>query len=119
MEGSAKGAAETAILMAPVDAQIKLAEKIGSDKGYQEYLLGVRNIEATQAVGVAQAEALTKAQVKVIANGGTPAQGMSNVMDLFSAGGGTQIAAMLEGLAQSDEGRALLEKLTKKRPQDA
>jgi flotillin len=116
VEGAAKGAAETAILMAPVDAQIKLAEKIGSDKGYQEYLLGVRNIEATQAVGVAQAEALTKAQVKVIANGGTPASGLSNVMDLFSAGGGTQIAAMLEGLAQSDEGRALLEKFTRKKP---
>ena len=36
-------------------------------------------------------------------------------MDLFSAGGGTQIAAMLEGLAQSDEGRALLEKFTRKK----
>jgi flotillin len=114
VEGSAKGAAETAILMAPVDAQIKLAEKIGADKGYQEYLLGVRNIEATQAVGVAQAEALKSADVKVIANGGTPSKGLTNVMDLFSAGGGTQIAAMLEGLAQSDEGRALLEKFTKK-----
>jgi flotillin len=116
VEGAAKGAAETAILMAPVDAQIKLAEKIGSDKGYQEYLLGVRNIEATQAVGVAQAEALKSADVKVIANGGSPAKGLSNVMDLFSAGGGTQIAAMLEGLAQSDEGRALLEKFTSRKP---
>jgi flotillin len=116
VEGTARGSAETSILMAPVDAQIKLAEKIGSDKGYQEYLLGVRNIEATQAVGVAQAEALKQAQVKVIANGGTPARGLSNVMDLFSAGGGTQIAAMLEGLAQSDEGRAVLEKFTKKQP---
>jgi len=115
VEGSAKGAAETAILMAPVDAQIKLAEKIGSDKGYQEYLLGVRNIEATQAVGVAQAEALKMAQVKVIANGGTPRQGLANGRDLCSAGGGTQMAAMLEGLAQSDEGRALLEKFTKKK----
>ena len=36
---------ETAILMAPVDAQIKLAQKIGADKGYQEYLLGIRNPE--------------------------------------------------------------------------
>src|SRR4249919_1064165 len=115
VEGNARGTAETAILMAPVDAQIKLAEKIGSDKGYQEYLLGVRNIEATQAVGVAQAEALKSAEVKVIANGGSPSQGLSNVMDLFSAGGGTQIAAMLEGLAQSDEGRALLEKFTAKK----
>jgi flotillin len=110
VEGNAKGTAETAILMAPVDAQIKLAEKIGADKGYQEYLLGIRGIEAQQAVGVAQAEALKSADVKVIANGGTPGKGLTNVMDLFSAGGGTQLAAMLEGLAQSDEGRKLLEK---------
>jgi flotillin len=110
VEGHAKGTAETAILMAPVDAQIKLAEKIGADKGYQEYLLGIRNIEAQQAVGTAQAEALKSAEVKVIANGGTPSKGLSNVMDLFSAGGGTQVAGMLEALAQSDEGRKLLEK---------
>jgi flotillin len=114
VEGHAKGTAETAILMAPVDAQIKLAEKIGADKGYQEYLLGIRNIEAQQAVGTAQAEALKSADVKVIANGGTPSKGLSNVMDLFSAGGGTQVAAMLEALAQSDEGRKLLEKFAGK-----
>src|SRR6478735_3741963 len=71
VEGHAKGTAETAILMAPVDAQIKLAEKIGADQGYQNYLLGIRNIEAAQAVGVAQAEALKDADVKVISNSGT------------------------------------------------
>jgi flotillin len=117
VEGNAKGTAETAILMAPVDAQIKLAEKIGSDKGYQEYLLGIRNIEAQQAVGVAQAEALKNADVKVISQGGTPAKGLSNVMDLFSASGGTSVAGMLEALAQSDEGKKLLEKFAK--PTDA
>ncbi|KFN43905.1 SPFH domain-containing protein [Arenimonas oryziterrae] len=114
VEGTARGSAETAILMAPVDAQIKLAEKIGSDKGYQDYLLGIRNIEATQAVGQAQAEALKTAQVKVIANAGTPGKGLANVMDLFSAGGGTAVASMLEGLAQSEEGRRLLDKFTNK-----
>lgn len=114
VEGHAKGSAETAILMAPVDAQIKLAEKIGSDKGYQDYLLGVRNIEAGQAVGVAQAEALRTANVKVIANAGTPGKGLASVMDLFSAGGGTAVASMLEALAQSDEGRKMLEKFTSK-----
>lgn len=116
-EGQAKGSAETAILMAPVDAQIKLAEKIGSDKGYQDYLLGVRNIEATQAVGLAQAEALKTADVKVITNAGTPGKGLSSVMDLFSADGGTAIASMLEGLAQSSEGKKLLEKFAGK-PED-
>jgi len=113
VEGMAQGSAETAILMAPVDAQIKLAEKIGADQGYQNYLLGIRNIEAAQAVGVAQAEALKGAEVKVITNAGTPAKGLSSVMDLFSAGGGTAVASMLEGLAQSGEGKKLLEKLSK------
>ena len=116
VEGTARGSAETAILMAPVDAQIKLAEKIGSDKGYQEYLLGIRNIEAAQSVGEAQAGALKTANVKVIANAGTPGKGLASVMDLFSAGGGTAVASMLEGLAQSDEGRKLLEKFTKPDP---
>ena len=110
VEGNAKGSAETAILMAPVDAQIKLAEKIGADKGYQEYLLGIRNIEAAQAVGTAQAEALRTADIKVISNAGTPGKGLSTVMDLFSADGGTAIAGMLEGLAQSPEGKKLIEK---------
>jgi flotillin len=110
VEGQAKGSAETAILMAPVDAQIKLAEKIGSDQGYQTYLLGIRNIEAGQAVGMAQAEALKSAEVKVISNAGSPAKGLASVMDLFSAQGGTQVASMLEALAQSAEGKQLLQK---------
>lgn len=117
VEGSAKGTAETAILMAPVDAQIKLAEKIGSDQGYQNYLLGIRNIEAAQAVGTAQAEALKSADVKVISNAGTPSKGLSSVMDLFSADGGTAIASMLEGLAQSPEGKKVLEKFANKQPE--
>ena len=116
LEGNAKGQAETAILMAPVDAQIKLAEKIGSDQGYQTYLLGIRNIEAAQAVGTAQAEALKSADVKVISNAGTPGKGLSSVMDLFSADGGTAVASMLEGLAQSPEGKKLLEKFANKTP---
>ena len=114
LEGNAKGQAETAILMAPVDAQIKLAEKIGADQGYQNYLLGIRNIEAAQAVGMAQAEALKSADVKVISNAGSPGKGLTGVMDLFSADGGTAIASMLEGLAQSPEGKKMLEKFAGK-----
>jgi flotillin len=118
VEGSAKGSAETAILMAPVDAQIKLAEKIGSDQGYQTYLLGIRNIEAGQAVGMAQAEALKTAEVKVISNAGSPAKGLASVMDLFSAQGGTQVASMLEALAQSAEGKQLLQKFAGSAPSE-
>ena len=50
----------------------------------------------------------------MISNAGTPSKGLSSVMDLFSADGGTAIASMLEGLAQSPEGKKLLEKFVNK-----
>ena len=36
---------------------------------------------------------------------------MGDVMELFSSRGGTNLSAMLEGLAQSTQGQKLLEKL--------
>ena len=96
--------------LAPVEAQIVLAKEIGENEGYQQYLLGIENIGAYKIVGVEQAEALKVADIKIIANTGEPVEGMSNVMDLFSAKGGTNIGAMLEGLAQTEQGQALMEK---------
>jgi len=66
--------------------------KIGSDKGYRDCQLGIRKIKAAQALDVAQAEALKSADVKVIS---------------------TAVAGMLEGMAQSGEGKKLLDKLGK------
>lgn len=110
LEGKAKADAERAMLLAPVEAQTTLAKEIGDNKPYQEYLITIRQVEANQAVGIAQASALSQAEVKVISNTGSPTQGISNVMDLFSSKGGTEIGAMLEGLANTDHGKALAEK---------
>lgn len=107
--GIAEAEAEKAKQLAPVQAQITLAKEIGENAGYQKYLINLREIEANQAVGVAQAGALEKADVKVIANTGTPAAGIASVRDLFSANGGQQIGAMLEGLANTDHGKAVLD----------
>lgn len=112
LKGEAIGAAETAALMAPVNAQTALAKEIGANKEYQTYLVTVRTIEKDEAVGKAQAEALTKADVKVIANTGGPVDGMKNVMDLFTSKGGTNLGAMVEALNQVPAGKALVEKLT-------
>lgn len=109
-EGNAKAEAEKAMQLAPVQAQIVLAKEIGSNKEYQEYLITIEKVKASQAVGMEQAKALEKAEVKVISNTGSPTQGLTNVMDLFSSNGGTQIGSMLEGLAQTDQGQALVEK---------
>lgn len=110
-EGQAKGAADTAINLATVAAQIKLAEEIGENQGYQSYLVTVRKVEAEQAIGVAQADALKAANIKVIANAGTVTDGVENVMGLLTSKGGTQLGAMLEGLANTDMGKAVLEKV--------
>lgn len=111
VEGLAKGVAEQAVLMAPVNTQINLAKEIGSNEGYQKYLITIRQVEVAGEVGKQMAEGLKGSDVKIIANTGTDIQsGVSKVMDLFTPAGGTSIAGMLTALAQTDEGQALANK---------
>jgi flotillin len=111
IDGAARAEAEKLMQLAPVEAQIALAKEIGQNEGYQNYLVAIEAVEANQIVGVEQAKALTDADVKVITNAGGPVEGMTNVMDLFSSKGGTNVTAMLEGLAQSEQGSRLLDRL--------
>ena len=111
VEGHAQGAAEQAVLMAPVNSQIALAKEIGSNQGYQTYLIQIRTVDKDQAVGIEQAKALAQADIKVIANTGDAISGVKNVMDLFTSKGGTQVAAMVEAIAQSPTGEAIIKKL--------
>lgn len=111
LEGKAKADAERALLLAPVEAQTTLAKEIGSNQSYQDYLIKVKQVEANQAVGIEQAKSLGNADIKVIANTGNAASGLNSVMDIFSSQGGTQVGAMLEGLANTDMGKAVLDKV--------
>lgn len=111
VEGEAKAVAERAMQLAPVQAQIELAKEIGENKGYQSYLVSLEAINANKEVGLEQAGALKVSDIKIIVNSGTPVEGVTNVMDMFTAKGGTNIAAMLEGLNQTEQGQALLERL--------
>jgi flotillin len=70
----------------------------------------IEQVKATQAVGIEQAKALSQADLKVIANAGNVENGMKSIMDIFSSTGGTNVGAMLEGFAQTEQGQALLEK---------
>lgn len=110
-EGVAKGVAEQAILMAPVNSQIALAQEIGGNEGYQKYLVEIRVVEKDQAVGIAQAKALEDADIKVIANAGDASSGVKSAMDVLSSRGGTQIGAMVEAFAQTDAGAAILQRV--------
>lgn len=112
--GTAKADAEKALQLAPVAAQITLAKEIGENQSYQEYLVTIRKVEAQQAIGIQMAEALKDADLKVIANSGDVQGGINGLMDVFSAKGGTGLAGMLAGLSQTDEGKALVDGITKK-----
>ena len=107
-EGAAKAEAEKAMLLAPVNAQLTLAKEIGDNEGYQTYLISVRNIEATEAVGKEMAGAIKAADVKIIANSGDVQSGVGNLADIFTPKGGTSIGGMLEGLVQTEQGKALV-----------
>jgi flotillin len=111
-EGTARAKAESLMQLAPVNAQITLAKEIGSNDGYQRYLVEIRGVEATEVVGRAMAESIKNADLKVIANGGNVSSGLNNIMDIFSSKGGTSIASMLEGLSQTQDGAALVDKFT-------
>lgn len=112
--GKAKAEAEAALLLAPVTAQTTLAKEIGANEGYQKYLVNIREVEANQAVGVASAEALKAAEVKIIANAGTATEGLKGAAGIFTPTGGTSLGGMLEALAQTDEGAKLLGAVTAK-----
>lgn len=106
--GNAKAEAEKAMQLAPVQAQITLAKEIGQNEGYQKYLITIRTVEANQAVGIEQAKALEKSDIKIIANTGDPVAGIGSVRDLFSSKGGQSVGAMLEGLANSEQGAKVI-----------
>lgn len=111
VEGAAKAEAEKLMQLAPVQAMIALAKEIGQNTNYQQYLVHIESIKAYLSVGGKQAEALQKADVKVIANTGDAVSGVKNVMDLFSSKGGTNIAAMVEAFSQTPAGESLLKSL--------
>ena len=113
-EGLAKAEAEKAILLAPVNAQLTLAKEIGENQSYQAYLIEVRKVEATEAVGKEMAQAMREADLKVIANSGSVQNGVASLGDIFTPAGGTSIAGMLEALAQTDQGKALIGGITSK-----
>jgi len=113
--GQAKAESEKLLQLAPVEAQIVLAKEIGENEGYQKYLVTIREIEASQSVGLAQAGALEKAEVKVIANTGDHAgAGLNSIGELFTPKGGLGLGGAVEAFANTDAGRALLNKLSGK-----
>lgn len=111
LKGDAEAEAEKKMQMASVEAQLKLANEIGENEGYQKYLVEIRQVEANEKVGLAQAENIKGADIKIIAGAGDVTGGISNAMGVLSPKGGFNIAGAMEALAATDAGKELLSKL--------
>lgn len=112
--GDATAAAQAALLLAPVTAQIQLAKEIGENSGYQDYLIRQEQVRGSVQVGEQMANALRAADLRVIMNGGGVGDAMSgvtNLVDLFSTKGGTAVSGLLASLSQTVEGASLLKRL--------
>lgn len=111
-KGLAEAEAKKQMELAGVTAQTTLAEKVGNNKEYQDYMIKIREIEITGEVNKVQykslADALQNAELKLLVNSGDVQSGMSKLSDLFTSKGGSQINGLMESLKQTTEGAALL-----------
>jgi len=111
----AEAEGEKAMQLASVTAQKELAAAIGENQGYQQYLITIKQVEAQQAIGIEQAKNIGHADIKIISNSGTIGEGIEGATKIFSSKLGQDIASTLEGLAQTELGRAMLNKVLAKK----
>lgn len=119
-KGTSEAESKKLMELAGVTAQTTLAQEIGNNQDYQAYLIKVKEVEVSQVIGVAQAEslatALSKADLKLLVNSGDVHSGLSNITDLFTSKGASQLNGLIEGLNQTEEGRNLLSVFEKLKP---
>ena len=121
---AAKGTADAEALkaeqLASVTAQTTLAQEIGENDGYQKYLIKIKEVEVSQVVEVekakAMAEALAKADLKILANSGDVQSGLNKFTDILSSKGGSQLNGLMESLKQTPEGKAIMGLLSNLNP---
>lgn len=109
--GQAEAESKKAMELASVTAQTTLAEKIGSNESYQNYLLNLEKIKALAEVGIEQAKNLANADIKINAMSNDVPSGLNKVTDVFTPKGGLNLAGALENLVSSDLGKQVMDKV--------
>jgi len=107
-KGLAEAEAEKQKQLASVTAQTTLAKEVGQNTGYQNYLIKIKEVEASIEIGVQQAksygDALKSADLKIIANSGDVNSGIGKITDLLSSKGGQAVNGLVESLQQTKVG---------------
>ena len=94
---------------AQVAGQIELFNKVNKDKEYQEFLVKQRQVEAMEKIGVEQAKNLSGADIKIFANAGSVADGVTQAGKVLNPKTGLDLGSMLESLSSVPAGKELLD----------
>ena len=100
---------------ASVQDQVTLAKEVGENKPYQEFLVAQKQIEVQgdvmKAVGVAQAQNLAGADVKIFANAASVSEGVGKAAGIFNPGTAFDVASMIEAFKSTPMGAEIIDKL--------
>jgi hypothetical protein len=114
-KGKATAQASELAKKASVQDQVTLAEKVGENKPYQDFLIQQKQIEVQgevmKAVGVAQAQNLSGADIKMFVSSGSVPEGVSKAAGIFNPDNALNIASMLEAFKSTPMGAEITDKL--------
>ena len=114
-KGKAQAQATELAKKASVQDQVTLAEKVGENKPYQEFLVAQKQIEVQgdvmKAVGIAQAQNLGNAEIKMFVNSGSVPEGIGKATSIFNPDNALNIASMLEAFKSTPMGAEITDKI--------
>jgi len=114
-KGKAQALAQELAKKASVQDQVTLAKEVGENQPYQDFLIRQKQVEVQgdvmKAVGVAQAQNLSGADVKIFANAGTVSEGVGKAAGIFNPGTAFDIASMIEAFKSTPMGAEILDKV--------
>ena len=108
-KGKAVAVSRDLLEKAQVAGQIELFDKVNKDKEYQEFLVRQRQVEAMEKIGVEQAKNLSGADIKIFANAGSVADGVTQAGKVLNPKTGLDLGSMLESLSSVPAGKELLD----------
>ena len=112
--GKAQALATELAKKASVQDQVTLAKEVGENEPYQNFLIKQKQVEVQgdvmKAVGVAQAQNLAGADVKIFANAGTVSEGVGKAASIFNPGTAFDVASMIEAFKSTPMGAELIDK---------
>ena len=106
-KGKAEALATELSKKASVQDQVTLAKEVGENQPYQDFLIKQKQVEVQgevmKAVGVAQAQNLSGADIKIFANAGSVSEGVGKASGIFNPGTAFDVASMIEAFKSTLE----------------